>query len=157
MQKGQLISESDRDMLRSILVKDNERIKDEIREAKSEVVFQVGFEGGGLEVTRYITRLGKMYFRASGTNMRLDENDDEEWVSWEDEPVASFNGALAELRFGIDLLCIVPILIHPDYREAVRNHVELLSTQVTSEHRKRMGESLERGTDRWFRVLNEPS
>jgi hypothetical protein len=148
------ISEADRDLLRSILKKDNDRIKDEIIGSESEVVFELAFEGGGLEVTRYRTKNGKVYYRTSGTSMRLDDNDDEEWVDWEDEPVTSFDGTLVELRMGINILCITPILVHPDYRSSVRNYVEARLAEVTVDDRKRMGSYLAATADQWFERLD---
>ena len=148
------ISEADRDLLRSILNKDNDRIKQEIKNAETDVVLKLGFEGGGLEVTRYRTANGKVYFRTSGTSMTLDENDDEAWVDWEDEPVASFEGSLAELRFGINILCIMPLFVHPDFRRPVRECIENLLAKVTPDDRLRMGEFLAASADEWFDRLD---
>lgn len=144
------ISEADRDLLRSILNKDNDRIKQEIENAETDAVFKLGFEGGGLEVTRYRTASGKVYFRTSGTSMTLDDNDDEEWIDWEDEPVASFEGSLAELRLGTDILCITPLFVHPDFRRPVREYIEDLLAKVTPDDRRRMGEFLAASADKWF-------
>lgn len=130
--------------------KDNERIKQEIKNAETDVVFKLGFEGGGLEVTRYWTAKGKVYFRTSGTSMTLDDNDDEEWIDWEDEPVASFEGALAELPLGTDMLCITPLFVHPDFRRPVREFIEDLLAKVTPDDRQRMGEFLAENADSWF-------
>lgn len=140
-------------MLRSILEKDNDRIKAEIQDAEEEVVFELGHSSGGMEVTRYVTRDGKICFRTSGGGMTLDENDDEKWVSWEDEPVLTFEGALAELRTGINFLCLRPISLHHDYRDAVRQHIEALLAQVTADDRKRMGTFLVKSADQWFSRL----
>lgn len=149
--KGEsLISPLDRGLLRSILVKDNERIKQEIKDAEPDVVFKLGFEGGGLEVTRYRTADRKVYFRTTGTSMTLDENDDEAWVDWEDEPVASFEGTLAELRLGTDILCITPLFVDPDFCRPVREYIEELLAKVTPDERDRMGEFLPTSADRWF-------
>lgn len=147
---NQAISETDRDMLRSILKKDNDRITEEIRLAKSDVILELGFEGGGIEVTRYTTPNGKVYFRNSGSSMRLDHNDDEEWVNWQDDPVTSFDGALLEMKIGIDMLAIRPILIHRDFSQAVREHIEALYADLTPDDRRRMGEFMPENADAWL-------
>lgn len=153
--KGEpLISVVDRGLLRTILEKDNERIKQEIENAETDVVFKLGFEGGGLEVTRYRTANGKVYFRTSGTSMTLDDNDDEEWIHWEDEPVASFEGSLAELRLGTSMLCITPIFVHSDFRRPAREYIETLLAKVTPDDRQRMGEFLAASADEWFDRLD---
>ncbi|MBK9528107.1 MAG: hypothetical protein IPO41_07255 [Acidobacteria bacterium] len=148
------VSKEDRDLLRTILTKDNDRIKQEIRNAETDVVFELGFEGGGLEVTRYRAVNGKVYFRTSGTSMTLDEKDDEKWIDWEDEPVASFEGSLAELRLGTNILCITPISVHPDFRLTVRTYIEELLAKVTTDDRQRMGEFLAASADEWFDRLD---
>lgn len=145
-----LISAVDRGLLRTILEKDNERIKQEIKNAETDVVFELGFEGGGLEVTRYSAANGKVYFRTSGTSMTLDDHDDEEWIDWEDEPVASFEGSLAELRLGTNILCITPLFVHPDFSLPVREYIENLLAKVTPDDRQRMGEFLAASADEWF-------
>lgn len=149
-----LISAVDRGLLLTILEKDNDRISQEIKNAETDVVFELGFEGGGLEVTRYRTANGKIYFRTSGTSMTLDDNDDEEWIDWEDEPVASFEGSLAELRLGTDILCITPLFVHPDFRRPVREYIEGLLAKVTPDDRDRMGEFLPARVDTWFDRLD---
>lgn len=144
------ISDADREMLKSILMKDNDRIKKEMSDATAEIVFELGFEGGGIEVTRFTTADGKVYFRNSGTSMRLDDNDDEEWVNWEGEPTTSFEGALREMKMGKDILCIVPIQLHRDYRDQVRRCIEEILSEVTVEDRERMGASFPKNVDDWF-------
>lgn len=148
-----MISEADRSFLRAILDKDNERIKGEITDAESDILFKLGFEGGGLEVTRYRTAEGKTYFRTSGTGMRLDKNDDEEWVGWEDEPGASFAGALAELKMGTEILAIRPLLVHPDFLDTVKEYIESMLIRVTSHDRQRMGRFFAATADEWFKRL----
>lgn len=150
MQTRNQISDADREMLKSILKMDNDRIEKEIADATAEVVFELGFEGGGIEVTRYTTADGKAYFRNSGTSMRLDENDDEEWVNWEGDPTTSFEGALRDMKVGKDILCIVPIQLHRDYRDQVRRHIEDILAEITDEDRDRMGSSLPKNVDDWF-------
>lgn len=145
-----LISDYDRDLLGRILRNDNDRLMREIRDAPASVVFEVGFEGGGLEITQYLTPTGKAYFLTSGTNMRLDDNDDEEWAHWEDMPTASFEGSLAELRLGKDILCLRPRTVHPDHRDAVRKHIASLLAKVTFEDRQRMGGYLPASADEWL-------
>lgn len=137
-------------MLKSILKKDNDRIKNEIAHATAEAVFELGFEGGGIEVTQFTTADRKLYFRNSGTSMRLDDNDDEEWVNWEGEPTTSFEGALREMKIGKDILCIVPIQLHRDYRDQVRRCLEEILSEVTVKDRERMGASLPKNVDDWF-------
>ena len=147
------ISQADRDLLRSILASDNDRIKSEMLGAKADVVFKLGFEGGGLEVTRSSCLNGKEYFVTSGINMTMDDDDNEDWVSWADEPTASFAGSLAELKFGTDILCIVPLVVHAKYRDTVRNYIEELLSNVTSEDRERMGDSVPANAEEWFSRL----
>lgn len=147
------ISKDDREMLRSILQKDNDRIREEMRGAKKEIVFRLGWEGGGLEVTRYRCTNGKTYFVTSGTNMTLDENDDDYWVPWENAPTASFEGTLAEIGLDSSLLCLRPSRVHRDYRSMVLEHVNRLLGQVTKEDRERMGDLLPGSADEWLSRL----
>ena len=150
MRTSNEISDADREMLKSILRKDNDRIKKEMSDATEEIVFELGFEGGGIEVTRFTTADGKIYFRNSGTSMRLDDNDDEEWVDWQGEPTTSFEGALRDMKLGKDMLCIVPIQLHQEYRDQVRRYVEEILADVTKEDRERMGSSLPKNVNDWF-------
>ena len=150
MQAGHAITDADRDLLRSILKQDNERIESEIADSTGEIVFELAFEGGGIEVTRYTAAEGKVYFRNSGTSMRLDENDDEEWVDWQSDPTTSFEGALRELKIGRDILCISPIRLHRDYSELVLRHIEAVLAEVTSDDRERMGSSIPQSVEAWF-------
>ena len=145
-----LISDDDRAMLRSILTKDNDRIRQEMHGAKKEVVFRLGWEGGGLEVTRYRCATEKTYFVTSGTNMTLDENDDDYWVPWENAPTASFEGTLAELSLNTSLLCLRPSRVHRDYRGMVLEHVNQLLGQVTMENRERLEELLPANGADWL-------
>ena len=150
MQAGHAITDADRDLLRSILKQDNERIESEIADSTGEIVFELAFEGGGIEVTRYTAAEGKVYFRNSGTSMRLDENDDEEWVDWQSDPTTSFEGALRELKIGRDILCISPIRLHRDYSELVLRHIEAVLAEVTPDDRERMGSSIPQSVEAWF-------
>ena len=150
MQAGHAITDADRDLLRSILKQDNERIESEIADSTGEIVFELAFEGGGIEVTRYTAAKGKVYFRNSGTSMRLDENDDEEWVDWQSDPTTSFEGALRELKIGRDILCISPIRLHRDYSELVLRHIEAVLAEVTPDDRERMGSSIPQSVEAWF-------
>jgi len=147
------ISKDDREMLRSILNKDNNRIREEMRGAKKEVVFRLGWEGGGLEVTRYKCSSGKTYFVTSGTNMTFDENDDDYWVPWEDAPTASFEGSLAELGMGVSLLCLRPSRVHRDYRSIVLEHADRLLGQVTKDDRQQLGDLLPSSANEWLSRL----
>ena len=150
MAVGQAITEADRDLLRSILKQDNARIESEIANASVEVVFELAFEGGGVEITRYATVEGKSYFRNSGTSMRLDDNDDEEWVDWQGPPNTSFDGALRDLKFGRDILCISPIRLHRDYFDVVHRHIEAVFADLTADDRERMGSSCPQSVEAWF-------
>lgn len=150
MQAGHAITDADRDLLRSILKQDNERIQNEIADATAEIVFELAFEGGGIEVTQFTTAEGKVYFRNSGASMRLDDNDDEEWVDWQSDPTTSFEGALRDLKMGRDILCISPIRLHRDYSELVCRHIEAVLADVTSDDRERMGTSLPESVEAWF-------
>lgn len=150
MQAGHAITDADRDLLRSILKQDNERIESEMADATGEIVFELAFEGGGIEVTRYTAAEGKVYFRNSGTSMRLDENDDEEWVDWQSDSTTSFEGALRELKIGRDILCISPIRLHRDYSELVLRHIEAVLAEVTPDDRERMGSSIPQSVEAWF-------
>lgn len=147
---SELISKDDKAFLSSILRKDNERILIEIQGAKKEVVFSVGFEGGGFSITRYRCPDGKMYFRLSGGGLVLDEIDDEKWEYYEDAPTASFEGSLAELSFGKDLLALTPSVLHNDVREIMRTHIEELFNRITAEDRVRMGDFLAGNADEWL-------
>lgn len=148
-----VVNDVDRYMLRSILTKDNDRIKEEMRDAKVDVVFNLAYAGGGFAIKRFTCTNGKQYFVTSGSNMTMDENDDEKWVPWEDAPTASFEGSLAELRMGTSFLCLRPSLVHPDYRNMVRDYVEQLLTKVTYEERKSMSDLLPASADDWLARL----
>jgi hypothetical protein len=148
-----LILESDRNLLRSILQKDNDRIREEMRDAEAEVVFKIGFEGGGFEVKRFTTTAGKEYFITSGTNMTLDENDDDYWVPWENAPTASFEGSLAELGMDKNILYVRPLVVHPDYRETIGKYIEKFLSHVTSEERERMEGYVPADAENWFSRL----
>lgn len=145
-----LISKTDKAFLGSILRKDNERILTEMEGAKKKVVFSVGFEGGSFSISRYRCPNGKIYFRISGGCISLDENDDEKWEYYEDAPTASFEGSLAELTIGKDLLALTPSVLHKDVREIVRTHIEELFNRITAEDRVRMGDFLAGNADEWL-------
>lgn len=148
-----LVSKDDRDLLRSILVIDDERIEDEINGLEPEEVFSLAYEGGGMRIARFTTPEGKQYFRSSGGDMHIDDDGNESWPEWSDGPYASLNGALIEHGLGTNLLCLKPSFIHPDHRDEVRTHVEHLFGQVTTEDRKRMGEYLPKDAEKWFSRL----
>jgi hypothetical protein len=152
---NELISKSDKEFLSSILQKDNERIYAEMEGAQEDVVFGVVFEGGGFRITRYRCLNGKTYFRLSGGGMMLDENDEEGWEHYEQAPTASFEGALAELTIGKDLLALRPSVVDDDFREQVRTYIEALLGKLASEDRVRMGGYLAQNADEWLnRIRN---
>lgn len=150
-----VLNKEDRDLLRSILEKENAQINKEIADAKGEVVFGVAYEGGGFEITRFTTRDGKAYFRNSGSNMTFDENDDEDWPSWESGPYVSFEGAFGQLQIGTELLCLRPRTVHPDYVDVVSEYGQKLLDGITSEERRRYRDRVPRDIDEWLsRVKN---
>jgi len=148
-----IMTQADRDLLGSILEKDNDGIRQEMKNATLEEVFKIGYEGGGLEVIRHTTSDRKQYFVTSGSNMAFDDDDNEEWVQREDDPTASFEGSLVELGFGTNILYIKPLFVHSDYYDAVRQYIEKLLAQVTIEERERMGEYVPADADEWFARL----
>jgi hypothetical protein len=120
-----------------------------------DVVFGVVFEGGGFRITRYRCRNGKTYFRRSGGGMMLHENEEESWEAYEDAPTASFEGVLAELSIGKDLLALKPSIVHDDFRGQVRTYIEALLGKIAREDRVRMGDYLARNPDEWLdRIRN---
>ena len=147
---NELISKSDKEFLNSILLKDNDRILAEMEGAEQDVVFGVSFEGGGFRITRYRCLNGKTYFRRSGGGMILDENDDESLEFYDHAPTASFEGALAELALGKDLLALRPTVVHDDVREQVRTFITALFSRITGEDRVRMAGHLARNPDEWL-------
>lgn len=151
----ELISKNDKEFLDSILRKDNERIFAEMEGAEEDVVFGVAFEGGGFNIIRYRCLSGKTYFRRSGGSMTLNENDDEGWEFYEHAPTASFEGALAELAIGNDLLALRPSLVHDDVREQILTHIKALFSQITGEDRVRMAGHLARNPDEWLNRIRK--
>lgn len=143
----------DLEMLRSILKKDNERLESKIEGASAEPVFVMNWEGGGTEITRYTTADGEQYFRRSGGGMDLNENDDEVWNHYDGDPSASFEEELFFLGFGKDILALRPSLIHPDYRERMREHIDKLLSEVTDDDRRRFGKRMAQSADQWFERL----
>jgi hypothetical protein len=146
-----LISKNDKEFLGSILRKDNERIFVEMEGADEDVVFRVGYEGGGFSITRYHCRNGKTYFRSSGGNLTLRENDDDTWKYYENHPSVSFEGALAGLHLGKDVLALRPSVVHDDVREQVRTLIEGLLGEITGDDRVRMDDYLARNADDWLK------
>lgn len=143
----------DLEMLRSILKKDNERLENKIEGALAEPVFEMNWEGGGTEITRYTTVNGEQYFRRSGGGMDIDANDDEVWNHYDGDPSVSFEEELFFLGFGKDILALRPSLIHPDYRERMREYIDKLLSEVTSDDRQRFGKRMARSADQWFERL----
>lgn len=89
------------------------------KKADKEEVLSLGFEGGCAEIYRFRGEDGNWYFINSGTSMTFDDDDDEEWISWEDASTDSIVEALSELGLGSSILCIHPLFVHPDYRSDV--------------------------------------
>ena len=150
MRTGDQVSDTDRELLRSILKKDNERLEIEADGAKGECVFVMNWEGGGTEITRYTAADGKHYFRRSGGGMGLDENDDEVWNYYDGEITSSFEEELFFIGFGTGILALRPSVVHPDYRDRMREYIEKLLTEVTSDDRRRLGDLIPTTADRWF-------
>ena len=147
------ISDADREMLRSILRKDNDRLEAAVEGAETQCVFRMNWEGGGTEITRYTTPVGKHYFRRSGGGVDIDENDDEVWNHYEGDLVSSFEEVLFFLGFGKEILCLRPSVVHPDYRDRMREYIDKLLKEVISDDRRRLGNRLAKTADQWFERL----
>lgn len=143
----------DLELLKSILKKDNQRLEGESEGALAEPLFAMNWEGGGTEITQYTAADGKQYFRRSGGGIDIDENDDEVWSHFEDEIASSFEEVLFFLGFGKDILALRPSLVHPDYRERMREYINRLLSEVTSDDRQRLGKRMATTADQWFERL----
>jgi NAD-dependent deacetylase len=118
--------------------------------AEKEEVLSLGFEGGGAEIYRLRGKDGKWYFINSGTSMTLDDDDDEEWISWEHAPTTSIVEALDDLGLGVDILCIHPLFVHPDYRSDVNRYIDMTIQSVTDDERQRFGDFIVKDADSWL-------
>lgn len=82
-----------------------------------ELILSCGLEGGGFDLYA-LTENDVTLFYVSGISMYLDDNDDEEWRSWESEKVAGWENALQLLQQH-QWWITFPTYIHPDYRANV--------------------------------------
>lgn len=83
----------------------------------AELILSCGLEGGGFELYAVVENSLTMFY-ISGSAMYLDENDEEDWRSWESEKVVGWENALQLLQQHQWLIAF-PIHIHPAYRAAV--------------------------------------
>lgn len=89
-----------------------------------ELVLSIGCEGGGAEVYRTALASGGFQFQVEGSSMFLDDNDEEGWRRWESEPVETIQAALRSISADGSWIYFSPIMVHPEYRHAVWQHVE---------------------------------
>lgn len=119
----------------------SEKTEDILRQQKTAVkesVLKIGCEGGGLDLFRFKTSGGKWYFCTEGSSISLDENDDEEWVSWETEAVESISEGIDSFKLGYQLFHFQSVLIHPEIRSGVKQYLENLYEILTEEERRRL-------------------
>lgn len=119
----------------------NDKIEDVLRQQKTAVkesVLKIGVEGGGLDLFRFKTSDGKWYFCTEGSSISLDDNDDEEWISWKTEPVESLAEGIGSFKLGYQIFHFQPILIHPEIRAELKRYLENLYESLSTEEKGRL-------------------
>ena len=111
-----------------------------------ERVLAVGTEGGGASVFRTPLGTGVWQFHIEGTSIGMDDNDNEEWRSWQSKPFQTIEEAVRSISANGDWLFFYPTSIHPDYRTAVWNLVQETLPILPDERRTRWAERMR---DRW--------
>ena len=105
---------------------------------EKETVLELGVEGGGATIFRTRSDTGEWHFHVEGSNMYLDESDDEVWRSWSCEPVRSIEDALREVtHHGCWVYCY-PIAIHPEYRTVMSKLTQAAVAKLPTKQ-KQMG------------------
>lgn len=148
------IDDNDREFLSRILRLDNERLDQELLEARKDVVLQLGCEGGGLDITRLSTLDGKQFFRHSGSSIALDENEDEVWNSWHGDPHSDFVAAIDDATADMPIFWMKPMALKPEFRLQLEEYIQRKIDEATPEVRRRMGSLMPENADGWFRWLD---
>ncbi len=105
--------------------------------AGTELVLELGVEGGGAAIHRTTLASGGYQFHVEGNSLCLDENDDEEWRHWTTEPVGTVQHALRLIdKDGLWIL-FYPISVHPEYRADVWHLVQELAVALPHAHGRR--------------------
>lgn len=79
---------------------------------QSEVVLEIGCEGGGYTILSRVTSDGRV-FRLSSDSLDLDSNDEENWISHQEAWRSSIDDVLADLN--PIWYQLYPMLVHPDF------------------------------------------
>lgn len=106
--------------------------------AVKEAVLEIACEGGGAELFRFKADDGKWRFFTSGSSISLDENDDEEWISWENEPVESIAEAIESFKLGYQIFIFHPLFISAEHRAEVKKYLEDLYESLTEDEKERL-------------------
>lgn len=115
-----------------------ERTEDILRQQKTaakEKVLEIGREGSRVNLYRFKTKAGKWYFFTEGSSISLDENDDEEWISRETEPVESLAEGIDSFQLGYQIFHFQPIFIHPEIRAELERYLENLYDSLSAEEK----------------------
>lgn len=87
--------------------------------ADKEMVLKIGIEGGGATIFRTLLDGGGYQFHVEGSSMYLDENDDEGWRTWANEPFQTIQGALRSISTNGSWVLCFPVSVHPEYRTII--------------------------------------
>jgi hypothetical protein len=82
------------------------------------IIAKMGVEGGGVMIYGRRTD-GTWLFWQEGSSMHLDENDDEDWRSWESELSNDLSTVVPE-----NWPLMYPVQVHPEFVGWFRDHYE---------------------------------
>ena len=122
--------------------------------ADNEMVLQLGVEGGGATVFRTPFGSGGWQFHVEGSSMFLDENDDEDWRSWQSQRFPNIEDAVRSISADGEWVVFYPISVHPDYRSAVWELVQQTVRNLPNE-KKHFWE--DRRRERWQHQCQQES
>ncbi len=83
---------------------------------QSEVVLEIGCEGGGYTILSRVTSDGRV-FRLSSDSLDLDSNDEENWTSHQEAWRSSIDDVFADLN--PIWYRLYPIMVHPDFASVI--------------------------------------
>jgi len=106
--------------------------------AEKELVLKLGVEGGGAAIYRTsLPPSGTWQFHVEGSSMYLDENDDEDWRHWTNEPVQTIQEALRSVAKDGSWVFYYPVSVHPEYRTLVWEQVQEIVRKLPKERSER--------------------
>jgi len=106
--------------------------------ADKEEVFRVACEGGGTRLFRFKADNGKYYFCTEGSSISMDAHDNEEWITWTTGAVETISEGINLLKLGFQIFLFHPTLMHPDYRNEVKEYMENLYMNLSGEEKGRL-------------------